>query len=153
MKSNKKEFGMKNYGALRKIMLIVVLSILGSYCIGSTEDKKIEVSSFEYAMKLTYDLFASVGNYCQILWSDLVDTIQSLFGRNKKHDVEIQMIDDEVHGNNEYCTDGQEDCHYNEEFFNDTWFKGTLDADPTTHLDVDVAPMRYVDAHNIPVSA
>src|SRR3989339_1017550 len=141
---------MKNYGALRKIMLIVVLSILGSYCIGSTEDKKIEKSSFEYAMKLTYDFFASTWNYCQILWSEMIDKLQSLFGGSKKHDVAIQMIDERMHGNNGYCTDGQEDCVRNNEFFNDTWFTGKLDADPATHLDVDSAPMRYVDAHNIP---
>ena len=144
---------MKNYGALRKIMLIVVLSILGSYCIGSTDDKKIEVSSFEYAMKLTYDFFASAWNYCQVLWSKMVDKIQSFFGNNKNKDVTIQMIDDEVHGNNRYCTDGRKDCVRNNEFFNDTWFTGKLDVDPTTHLDVDTAPMRYVNSQDIPVEA
>jgi hypothetical protein len=137
---------MKNYGALRKVMLIVALSILGSYCIGSQRDENVAMSKIGYVLQVSYDACASVGSYCQNLWAKLVE----FFDGYRTHEVEIQMVDERVHGNNLYCTDGRKDCIYNQEFFNDTWVTGKLDGDPTTHLDIDEAPMRYVNSEDIP---
>jgi hypothetical protein len=143
---------MKNYGALRKVMLIVALSILGSYCIGSQDDENVAISTLDYVLQVSYDACATVGNYCKNLWAKLVEFVDGY----RTHEVEIQMVDERVHGNNLYCTDGRKDCIFNQEFFNDTWVTGKLDGDATTHLDIDQAPMRYVNsediAHTVPAA-
>jgi hypothetical protein len=141
---------MKSYGAIRKVMLIVLLSILGSYCIGSDRNESMSSSSFDYAMQSTYGVFVSIGTYCHKLWSEMVDKVMTVFGKDDDQKVKIQLVDDRVHGNNLYCTDGKADCIYNNEFFNDTYVTGVLDEDSDTHLDVDSDPMKLIDANEIP---
>ncbi|MBV8661436.1 MAG: hypothetical protein JO129_04800, partial [Candidatus Dependentiae bacterium] len=63
---------MKNYGAIRKVMIMVLLSILGSYCIGAVDHKQVtEQNSFDSLKKSTYDMAASVGAYCQKLYFEV----------------------------------------------------------------------------------
>ncbi len=140
---------MKSNGAIGKVMLIVLLSILGSYCFGSYQEEEIKISLFGSVVESTREVFVLVGSYCQTLWANFFDKLEQLFGKEEP-EVEIQMVDELVHGNDAYCTDGRKDCIYNSEFFNDTWVTGKLDDDPTTHLDIDTAPMRYVKSEDMP---
>lgn len=73
---------MKNNGALRKVMLIVLLSILGSYCIGSDENKSMTM--FDSAMLYTYSFVTSLGNTCSKLWSEVVARAGAMLGSNHK---------------------------------------------------------------------
>ena len=77
-------------------------------------------------------LFGVVG-YFLYYRHDLFDYAQ----KKIQPDVTIQRVEENVHGNNDYCTDGTKNCIYNSEFFNDTWVTGKLDEDPTTHYDID----------------
>ncbi len=144
---------MQSYGAIRKVMLIVLLSILGSYCIGSDHGDHAQGNVFESAMQSTYDIAASVGSYCYKLWSELADKIMSVFKKNDEQVVKIQLVDDSVHGNDAYCTDGAEDCRYLNHFFNDTYYKDvdgygrTMDMDDSFHYDVDEPGMPIIEDH------
>ncbi len=135
---------MKTYGAVRKLMFILVLSILGSYCIGVDQQSHVKVAESYDVMKSTYGLVFSVGTYCYKLWSEILSKVMSAFDNNHNESVKIQMVEENMHGNNDSCTDGKEDCIYNEEFFNDSWITGKVDEDPTTHLDIDGDPIVLV---------
>ncbi|MDP3788067.1 MAG: hypothetical protein Q8Q60_01955 [Candidatus Chromulinivorax sp.] len=146
---------MKSYGALRKVMLIVLLSILGSYCIGADQVKNGQENMFEHAIQVTYDVVISVGSYCCKLWSELADFVMTMFGKNNDQMVKIQLVDDNVHGNDGHCTDGANDCKYLNRFFNDTYFKdvdnyGSMDLDNSSHWDVDVDPMVLIEDDPMP---
>lgn len=135
---------MKSYGAIRKLLFIVVLSILGSYCIGSDRQQSGVVNSLEYALQVSYSAVASVGLYCQKLWSELVaKVIGSPHGSvvREQHaalesDVVVQMVDDDVNSYRAYCTDDNDDCQYNVDFFTDTSLTGKLDEDPGSHYEI-----------------
>ncbi len=92
-------------------------------------------------MKLRHVLYAGMVMFCAGL----------VWGYGWKHcahhnstSVVIQNIQDNVHGDRHYCTDGEQDCRYNTDFFRDTWFTGQVDLDSTTHYDVDSDPVVLV---------
>lgn len=93
-------------------------------------------------MKLRHVVYTSMVMFCAgLVW---------VYGwkRYVHHDgpssVVIQNIQDNVHGDRHYCTEGEKDCQYNTDFFRDTWLTGQVDLDPTTHYDVDSNPMVLV---------
>ena len=147
----KKGVGMKNNGAIRKLMVMIFLSILGSYCVGSDRAEKVKIIYFDSMKTSVSSMVESIGQYC----SELVDKIRSMFVSDQQ--VEIQSISlarkklpvhrdndfDSSHGFYSKCTDGQKDCYFNEEFFDDTYFTGKLDLDPKMSLDADMDPMTY----------
>lgn len=137
---------MKKYGAVRKVLLMVLLSILGSYCIGSDLPENKKMNSFDIVMQSTYGMVQSIGAYCHKLWSEITGKMHSFFYSKKDdHKVVIQLVDDSVHGNEAYCTDGRNDCVYNNRFFNDSYVTGALDEDSTTHLDWDSDPITLIE--------
>jgi hypothetical protein len=140
---------MKSYGALRKVMLIVVLSIIGSYCFGAEKADNQQSSWVNRVVQLTSEYVTSIGAYCSQAWSGFVESIMNLC-RKKDDDqvVAIQAVDDRMHGNRAYCNPGDKNCEYSNDFFNDTFFRvdytGSADLDPTTHYDVDSDPMKLI---------
>ena len=135
---------MNTYGALKKLMIMMLLSIFGSYCMGSQEivDAK---NTAPFILQTVCDYFNSCVQYCAASWSDFIHYIT---GYVKKYDekVKIQNVQDNVEGDRHYCTDGKKDCDYNTDFFRDTWFVGKIDEDPTTHYNVDEDPVRLVQS-------
>lgn len=141
---------MKKYGSIRKVMLMVLLSILGSYCIGSDLPEDTKMNSYDIVMQSAYGFMQSIGTYCHKLWSEIAGKVYSIFYTHDDHKVMIQSIDDGVHGNEASCTDGRDDCVYNNRFFNDSYITGNLDVDPTTHLDWDSDPMTLIEDDYVP---
>lgn len=151
----KKELGMKNNGAIRKLMIMVLLSIFGSYCVGSEQSDNVEKSYFDSMKSSVSSMVESMSMYCQKTWSDTVSKFRSMFGNDQL--VEIQRVNlgrkklsarhdndfDTSHGYYSKCTDGQKDCYFNEEFFDDTYFTGRLDLDPATSLDLEADPISF----------
>jgi len=137
------ESGMKRYGAIRKLMLIVLLSILGSYCIGTDCQQVESIDSIHTIMKSTYGAVVSIVSYCGKLGSELLNWMINLLYRGQEQNIIIQSVGANQYAQ-QYCTDGKKDCKYNEEFFDDTWFSGHLDMDPNSHIDADVSPMRFI---------
>lgn len=135
---------MKKYGAMRKFMFFVLLSILGSYCIAAEADT--HENSIQSLMQATYGMIVSVGSYCYKLCSEVKNSVVVLFASTQAHNqnVAIQSLDKSIHGDNYQCTDNQEDCIYNEEFFNDTYITGELDGDPHSHWDFDTDPFVLI---------
>ena len=150
-----KELGMKKNGAIQKLMIMVLLSVAGSYCIGSEHSEKVEIRYFDSIETSVSRMIESVGMYCHNVWSDIMDKLRSIFGDDQE--VEIQGMKlarkklpvhrdndfDTAHGFYSKCTDGRKDCYYNEEFFDDTYFTGKLDLDPKMSLDADADPMTF----------
>jgi hypothetical protein len=84
----------------------------------------------------------SLGSYFYKLYTEITNQFIAILYNKQTQDVLIQKIS---HSNdNNKCTDDREDCISNEEFFLDTWFTGKLDMDTKSHLDVDAAPMQFV---------
>lgn len=150
---------MKSYGALRRVMLIVVLSILGSYCFGADRAQVEQQNWFRSMGQSAYDMVVSVGSYCSQLWSDFVDAVVDRFEARNGQTVKIQNIgvtatndnnsEEYPHGEDGKCTDGREDCEFLNHFFNDTYYKdvdraGTMDMDDSSHYDVDADPMTLI---------
>ena len=173
---------MKNNGAIRKVMFIVLLSILGSYCIGSDQQdcmseqtnydgksgssvknkvpkvKKISTSKNKASQAAPQKALKEKQKKKVIK----VTTKEQKVASKQKTSQALKLVPSEieakkvpfienvaeynqVHGNDNACTDGRDDCVYDEHFFNDTWFTGKLDQDPTTHLDPDTRPMILID--------
>ncbi len=128
---------MKNSGALRKVMLILLLSILGSYCIGS-DAKNSESNYFDATLHSAYGMVASVSSYCHKLYSELAHQIMGVFKKNEQQDVKIQNRTGEVTSAFSYCTDGKKDCEFNEKFFDDTYnYTGASNFDQSLDLPID----------------
>lgn len=150
---------MKNNGAIRKVMFIVLLSILGSYCIGSDQQDSMQgqtnfggkgsASAKKKAPKVKKTSISkkkSLKVSPKKQSSQIVKSVASQIKAQKKAPfITYFAKNDQVHGNDSACTDGRDDCVYDEHFFNDTWFTGKLDEDPTTHLDPDTNPMVLID--------
>ena len=138
---------MKNYGAIRKVMIMILLSILGSYCIGAADHKQVTEQkslqdSFDSLKKSTYDMAASVGVYCKKLYFRAAHYVSSIFYKNDNN-IKIQNFTGDVTANLHYCTDGREDCEFNEKVFDDTFaFTGQLDIDPIIDLPIDPASIE-----------
>ncbi|MBP6869952.1 hypothetical protein KBC04_03660 [Candidatus Babeliales bacterium] len=143
---------MKRYGALRKIMIMVLLSILGSYCIGADDYKNQLKDSFHHAVDSSYLMAKSVGGYCQKLWSELVEKAQEVWYGKDDQSVEIQRaivkqdptVDsrEDFYLDYEKCTDGAGDCAFNEHFFGDTYYAtGPENFDPAVNFDYSKDPI------------
>lgn len=92
-------------------------------------------------MKLRHIFYAGMVMFCLgMIWMYR----SKYFAHHDSTSVVIQNIQDDVHGDRHYCTDDEQDCQYNTDFFRDTWLTGEVDLDPTTHYDVDSDPMVLV---------
>lgn len=136
---------MQAYRALFKVMLMVSLSIFGSYCIGNDNSNNQEIGFLQSAVNYVSSSILSVAHYGQKLISEAVDAISSWLSLGQAdHDVTIQglrkpkkdngLFGDEVFMDYDKCTDGKEDCEFNNKVFSDTWFyiggQGADNLDP-----------------------
>lgn len=120
---------MEKYGALRKLLVILLFSCVGLYSFGSIDDKENFKNRAYQAVDSVVSVSKSVGSYCQKLWLELVGKVRSYFYAYEDHRVVIQKADvsekdDHLSFYEDYdkCTDGLDDCRYNEQFFGDTYY-------------------------------
>ncbi|MGZ6251231.1 MAG: hypothetical protein ACXWL2_04325 [Candidatus Chromulinivorax sp.] len=127
----------KEYGALRKFMLIILLSILGSYCISN--DQQLHEQNF---LSTGYQLVVSSIDIVKKMIINSYDYVYNLFFEHEKQDVAIQYHTGDITSYVDYCTDAKEDCQQNQIFFDDTWnYTGAHNIDD---IDLPIDPKKIL---------
>jgi len=132
----------KNH-TMRNLFMVSVLFVSIENHAGVFENK-----SDKHKSSTSIRLLDTIVNYGYALFWDIVDHLSSVFTTDQDNNgletVIVQAVAEDVHGNNYYCTENKEDCQFNEQFFNDTWYTGKINKDSTKFIDVDTDPMTLV---------
>lgn len=102
---------MKQYQVLRKVLLMIMLSIVGSYCMG------VEQAQPVYTVQ---NCVQSITSFMDAAWRYAVQYVQSFFDYIPV-DIKIQNLEEDLREDMQDCTDDLQDCQYNQEFFLRGW--------------------------------
>jgi len=116
---------MKNLAVIKKSIYILILSFFGSYCCAQELDQQSSVA------ESLYSVVHSVSNYCYKVVSDVIGYVVTFFYDSKIDDTQDKSVQIQSILKGGYCTESssEENCQFNNDFFNDTQLLGKLDRD------------------------